>query len=1109
MNLIWDNCILFTKEHNKILRFMKLFIILSLVSILQVTASVYSQGTIFNISEENITMRQLFNEIEKNSNYAFFYNDKFRVLDEYVKVKYWNKNIEEVLDDLLKSTNLNYRILDNKMIVIVPKTELNGQEITVKGTITDVNGNPIPGVNIIEKGTTNGVISNLNGNYTITVSSPNVVLSYSFIGFITKEVEVESQNVIDVTLEEDILALDEVVVTALGIKREEKTLTYSNQTVDGDELVKTRDVNFMNSLSGKAAGIEIKKSSSGAGGSTRVVLRGSKSLSTDSEPLYVIDGIPMVNNKGGQPEMWGGTDQGDGISQLNPDDIESINILKGSNAAALYGSQGANGVVLITTKSGKEGETKVTLNSGVTFENVMLLPELQFKYGSEGGAQESWSYETGDYDDSYVKDFFQTGYNLINNISISGGTARTRAYFSYGNTRAQGIAPTNKYKKNNVTFKQSTKLFNDKVTVSSNIMLAQEETKNRLPAGYYLNPLTGLYFFPRHLDFNYYKENYEVFDEDRNMMLQNWHIDDHHQSNPYWILNNEPRTDLTKRVISNATIDWEITKNLTFSVRANYDFSLKTYEQKHYAGSNTTNTHENGRWVFSKYTDEMLYSDGILKYNNNFGILSLSAIAGTSYQKTIFGEGISVDTGSDGGLLYANEFYFANIGDNVLVNSNLDSRLVKQALFANATIGIKDMVYLDFSTRNDWSSSLALTGNDSYFYPALGLTGLLNEIFKMPEFIAFSKVRASYTIVGNEVPFNRVNPMHTINSTGGVTRNTEKPFTNLKPEILRSLEIGTDWRFFEGRFGFDFTYYNINSQDQFIELDAPSGSGYTTYYVNAGEIVNKGIEITTDVIPVKTNKLTWRTSFNYSRNENEVVELHQDLAEPVYRVSSEGYQVKLYTGGSLNDLYVIRYKRDDQGRIIVAEDGTPQKNDSETEYIGILDPRWSLGWNNNLSFGRFDFSFLVSGKFGGKVVSQTESMLDGYGVSLRTAEARDNGGLTVNAATEDGTPVTTVDPKIWYSQTGYRNGIKEEYTYSRTNVRLSQVALSYNFDLSKLEWPIDNAAISLVGQNLFFIYKDAPYDPELTMSTNRNYQSLDNFNLPATRTIGFNVKVTF
>ncbi len=1108
MNLIWDNYILFKKKLAKILLFMKFFIITSLISVLQVSASVYSQGNIFSINEENITMRELFNEIEKNSNYSFFYNDKFSILDKSVNVRYWNRNINQVLDDLLENTNLNYRILENKMIVIVPNSELENQQIIVKGKVVDASGSALPGVNIVEKGTTNGVVTNLDGEFTISVGSANSVLAFSFIGFLTEEVEVGTQTSINITLVEDILALDEVVVTALGIKREEKTLTYSNQTVDADELVKTRDVNFMSSLSGKAAGIEIKKSSSGAGGSTRVVLRGSKSLSTDSEPLYVIDGIPMVNNKGGQPGMWGGTDQGDGISQLNPDDIESINILKGSNAAALYGSQGANGVVLITTKSGKEGKAKVTINSGVTFENVMAMPELQYKYGSEGGAQESWSYNAGNYDDTFVEDFFQTGYNIINNVTISGGTERTQAYFSYGNTKAHGIVPTNKYDKNNVTFKQSTKLFNDKVTVSSNVMLAQEETKNRIAAGYYLNPLTGLYFFPRNLDFDSYKDNYEVFDTDRNLMWQNWHVEDHLQSNPYWILNKEPRTDLTKRVISNATINWDITEKLSFSVRGNYDYAIKSYEQKHYAGSNTTNTHENGRWYFEKYNDEMIYGDGILKYNDTFGAVTLNAIAGASYQKTIFGEGISVDTGTDG-LIYPNEFYFQNIPTNVMVSSTLDSRLIKQAVFANATVGVKDMIFLDVSGRNDWSSSLAGTGNDSYFYPAFGLTGLLSEMFNLPSFIAFSKVRASYTIVGNEIPYNMVNPQNTINSTGGVSRNTEKPFTNLKPEMLRSLEIGTDWRFFDGRFGFDFTYYNINSQDQFIELDAPSGSGYTTYYVNAGEIVNKGVEITVDAMPVKTNKLAWRTSFNYSRNQNEVIELHPDLSEPVYLSSSEGYQVKIYSGGALNDLYVYRFKRDDEGRIIVDADGTPQKNTSETEYIGSLDPRWSLGWNNNLTFGRFDFSFLISGKFGGKVVSQTEAMLDGYGVSLRTAEARDNGGVSVNAATEDGTAVTTVDPQTWYTTTGNRNGIKEAYTYSRTNVRLSQVSLAYNFDLSKLEWPIENAAVSLVGQNMFFFYKKAPYDPELTMSTNRTYQSLDNFNLPATRTIGFNVKLTF
>ena len=321
---------------------------------------------------------------------------------------------------------------------------------------------------------------------------------------------------------EDASQLDEVVVTALGIKRAEKTLTYAQQSVGAEELTKTRDPNFMNSISGKAAGVEIKKSSSGAGGSTKIVLRGSKSLTGDSSPLFVVDGIPISNNKTGngvggdgaaQPGMWGGNDAGDGLSQINPDDIESISILKGSNAAILYGSQGANGVVVITTKKGAAGKTTVSLNTGYTFEHYHDLPDMQYKYGAIGTAKESWDTTPGNYASGYVEDFFQTGHQFINSVSISGGNERTTAYFSYGNNSSTGIIPNNKYERNNFTFNQSTKLFNDKVTVSSNMLLTIEKTHNRNTAGYYLNPLTGLYMFPRNRSYYDLANNFEVFNE--------------------------------------------------------------------------------------------------------------------------------------------------------------------------------------------------------------------------------------------------------------------------------------------------------------------------------------------------------------------------------------------------------------------------------------------------------------------------------------------------------------------------------------------------------------------------------------------------------------------
>lgn len=992
------------------------------------------------------------------------------------------------------------------LVIVFGSFPLLAQNKTVSGTVSDASdGSPLPGVNVLVQGTTTGAQTDFDGNYSIEASEGDVLL-FSYLGMKAQSATVGSSNTINISMEEDASQLDEVVVTALGIKRKEKTLTYAQQTVGGEELTSTRDVNFVNSISGKAAGVEIRKSSSGPGGSTKIQIRGSKSLSGDSQPLFVIDGIPMVNNRGSQPGVWDGVDQGDGLSQLNPDDIESMSILKGANAAILYGSQGANGVVIITTKSGKEGAATVQVNSGITFENVIDTPELQFRYGSEGGTKESWSTTQGDYDSNYVDDYFETGVNYFNSVSVSGGNEKTQAYFSYANTTANGITPFNDYGKNNLTFKQSTKLFNDKLKITSNILLAQEKTDNRNRAGYYNNPLTGLYWFPRDRNFDDFKNNYSVFNPARNTNEMNWFIADHLQSNPFWLLNEESQEDKTNRVIGSLNLEYAINEQFNFQLRGNYDYSVKEFNNKRNAGGNTTTVPSNGRWIYEKYDDTSVYLDGILSYDETFGDFTLSALAGGTYQKTTFGNGVAVDTGgSSNGLQYANEFFFQNLLQTVQVRSTLDSRVEKQSLFANATFGYKEMLFLDIAGRNDWASTLALTGNDSYFYPSFGLTAILSEMFDMPEYISFAKFRGSYANVGNEVPYNTIFPRHTINSDGSVNFNTTRPFTDAKPEIISTTEFGLDWRFFNNRLGLDFTYYNINSQDQFIRISQPI-EDFTSFFVNAGEITNKGVEITLTGKPVVTEDLTWSTAFNYSKNTNEIVELHPDTQE-IGQGGSEGIRVRLVEGGSVSDIYAFKFLRDDQGRIMLDETSSRPLRTSERELIGNAEPDYILGWSNTVNFKDWSLSAQVNGKFGGFTVSQTEALLDGYGVSERSAVARDRGFENINAV-QGGTAVTQIDPFTYYDAIGGRNGIDEAHVYDRTSVRLAQLSLSYNFDVANLDW-LKNASVSLIGNNLFFFYKDAPYDPELSQSTSRNDAGIDNFNLPSTRTYGLNLSLTF
>ncbi len=1018
----------------------------------------------------------------------------------------------------LSKLNIMIKKLLVFIVLVLGTYPLMAQTKTVSGNVTAASDNTaLPGVNVLVQGTTNGTQTDFDGNYTIEVAEGGTLV-FSYLGTTSQTLTVGSSNTLNVNMAEDASQLDEVVVTALGIKRKEKTLTYAQQTVSADEITKTRDVNFLNSINGKTAGVEIKKSSSGAGGSTKVVLRGNKSLSGDSTPLFVIDGIPLANNRSGQPGMWGGTDSGDGLSALNPDDIASISVLRGANAAMLYGSAGANGVILITTKQGKAGKTTVSFNTGITFESIIELPDLQFKYGAINGAKESWSTTPGDYDDSYVEDFFQTGQNVINSLSISGGNDKTTAYFSYSNTSATGITPNNTYSRNNISLKQSTKLLKDKLTISSNVILSLENSKNRLPSGYYLNPITGLYQYPRERNFNSDRINFEVFDPSRNLWAQNWFVSDHHQSNPYWIIENQPRTQDNQRVIASLSLNYQMAEKLNLQVRGNYDYGNVTREQQHAATSNSTNVHPNGSWGYNKYEDKLIYTDAILSYDSKLGEdFSLTALVGGSYQKTDYGTGVRVSASSGNGLIYPNEFFFHNLDlTQTPVTSVTNGEIVKQGLFANATIGFKDMLFLDIGGRNDWASTLALTGNDSYFYPSIGLTALVSEMFDFGDAVSLGKFRFSNTKVANEVPFNRINPSNRITDpVGGLSRVLNLPFTDAKPEIITSTEFGADWRFFGNRLGIDFTYYNIKSEDQFVPVpiqasDPESQGRYTQKFINAGEIVNKGVEISLTAAPIRNDKIEWNTTLNYTRNRSEIVDIGPDDDRIINLGSSEGYSVRLAEGGRFNDLYVLKFRRADDGRILFDDNGRPLRT-TESELIGNLDPDFTLGWNNSVNLGPISVSALINGVFGGKVFSQTESILDGSGTSQRTADARDVGSVPVDGVVESsGAAVTSVDPETWFRFLGDRNGVGEAYVYDRTNVRLAQLSVSYNFDMEKINLPFVKAAsLSFIGNNLLFLYNDAPFDPELAMSTNRNAVGLDNFNLPSTRNYGVNLSVTF
>ncbi|CAG5006898.1 TonB-dependent receptor P3 [Dyadobacter sp. CECT 9275] len=993
----------------------------------------------------------------------------------------------------------------------------------ITGTVTDSKGEAIPGSTVMIKGSAGGTITDADGKFSIEVPNEGTVLIFSSIGFNTKEVTVGVQSVLNVVLETSAAVLNEVVVTALGVQRDKKALTYATQQIGGEELRRAANTNFVDALNGKAAGIDIKVSSSGAGGSTRAVLRGNKSLQGSSEALYVIDGIPMVNNKGGQPGSYGGTDGGDGLSSINPSDIESISVLRGANASILYGSQGANGVILVTTKKGKEGKLAVDLQSSTVFEQVSGLPDFQFRYGTVGGDY-SWTpkgtavVKSDSYQKDYIKDFFQTGITANNSVAITGGNNKTSVYFSYANVSSKGIMPTNTYHKNNFSFRQSTKMLRDKITLSSGIILSAEKSKNRPGAGYYNNPLTGLYLFGRDRDFNNYKENYAVFNPERNMDKMNWYSTEEKQNNPYWEINRNSKLQSFKRIIANVKLSYDILENLKFEIRGNIDYNNALRDYRYAAAGNSVSVSPNGKWDYTRYTDQAIYTDGILTYNKTVGDFSVNALAGLSYQKNIYGDGMTVNNGTVS-LQYPNVFTFSNMPYNVMFNQQVGgvldyAKTIKQGAFANLSLGYKDFLYLDLAGRNDWASTLALTGNQSYFYPSVGGSAVISQIVDLPQVISFLKVRASFSQTANEVPYNVVQPLSTIGGAGGPTgigginRPTQVPFTNLKPEKIVANEYGLEAKFFKNRLGLDFTYYNGVSTNQFLSLAAPSGSGYTTYYVNAGKIENSGFELTLNAEPIRTDHFSWNTILNASQNKNKIVELI--ASNPGYQVGGddEGFASIIKAGGSFNDVYIYKFARNEAGQILLDANGVTRKAATQTK-VGNVNPKLLLSWNNNFTYRNFFASAMINGKFGGVAFSKTEAFLDSYGVSERTAEARDAGSIAINAVTPEGTAVTTIDPYTYYSAIGDRNKIMEPYLFSRTNVRLGQFVLGYTIKSKGANPVFKDASVSFVGRNLFFLYKKAPFDPEQSMTTGNSLQSADVFGLPSTRSYGLNLKLSF
>lgn len=993
---------------------------------------------------------------------------------------------------------------------------------TVRGRVVDVSGEPLIGATIREKGGTRGTVTDIEGNFILSVPD-SAVLQVSFVGYESIEVSVGGRKTLEIQLRENTVMLDNVIITALGLEKKEASLAYSIQKVKGEELTRMKEVNMITALAGKAAGVQINKNSSGIGGSAKVSLRGIRSASGDNQPLYVIDGVPMLNigteqaySAIGGTANAGNRDGGDGISNLNPEDVESISILKGAPAAALYGSQAANGVILITTKKGNTaGQRNIHFSTGLTFDKAFSLPKMQNCYGVSD-VVDSWGEKAYLPISNELNDFFRTGLTSITSVSVNYGNEKIQTYFSYANTTGRGIVDKNQLTKHNINLRETAVMFNQRLKLDGNVNVMRQIVKNKpVSGGFYMNPLVGLYRFPRGEDLSYYKDNYEIYDPERKLGIQNWHtFTEDFEQNPYWIQNRIQSKETRMRSIISLSANLRINSWLTVQARGSVDYISDKMRQKFYASTAPALCGANGRYIEMDYQETLIYGDVMAMGKRKWEDFALDvAIGGSINDKNVNSTRYDSKNAS---LKYANVFNLANIVMNgsASIDQKIDSRRQLQSVFGTAQVGYQDKVFLDLTARNDWASTLAYTSHEKsgFFYPSAGLSFLIDKWIQLPEWISFAKLRGTYSKVGNDIPQFITNSVSHITAGGELQANDAAPFKEMEPEMTHSVEVGTEWRFFQSRLGFNLTYYRTNTHNQFFKLPALAGDMYAYRYVNAGDIQNRGWELTVDATPVLTPDFTWKTSLNFSSNRNKIKELHEELKELVYGPSSfsSSYAMKLVKGGSIGDIYGKAFVRDVEGNIVYQTEGDHKglpavEGEGNTIKVGNANPRFIMGWNHTFSYKGFSLYFLLDWRYGGKILSQTQAEMDLYGVSQVTALARDRGYVTL-----EGQQIDNV--KGFYKNiVGGRAGVTEYYMYDATNLRLREVSLNYTFPKKWMQKTkvLKDLQLAFVARNLCFLYKKAPFDPDLVLSTGNDNQGIEVFGMPTTRSLGFTVKCEF
>jgi TonB-linked SusC/RagA family outer membrane protein len=1000
------------------------------------------------------------------------------------------------------------------------------------GTVEDEFG-PVIGASLLVKGTSNGTITDIDGNFILEGLKNGDVVQVSYVGYISHEFAFSGQSSAAIVLVENSQALDEVVVTALGIKREKKALGYAMQEVKGDKLTETRDANVANALAGKVAGVQIRSNGTGVGGSTNILIRGNNSIAGNNQPLIVVDGVPIDNFSGKTTEYWGNSnaDKGSGISDISPDDIESMSVLKGPAAAALYGSRAGNGVVMITTKKGAAGKgIGIAYNTNLTFENPMQTPKYQNLYGQGANGEfdpdkmGSWGRKMDGHteitalgelpysarDNDVYKDFMQTGTSWTNSLDLSKSTEEMTFRASVTRLDNKAVVPNSGMDRTSITLRSTAKLA-DWLSADFKVNYVNQNAKNRIAVA--ADPNNIFYeslLMPRSIAYSDFLP-FEASNWKREDGKPAGYVYTHASAprNPYWSAYRNGNSDKRDRYLSLAALDFTFSKWLSLKLRTGMDNYTSVYDMIRATGNPYWENNGSFRTQTERFKE--INSDFLFTAQGNCGKFGIVGTAGGNimYRST------SLNNDFSGELVIPDFYAIANGKEHSATYEKTRKQI--NSLYATAALAWDNALYLDLTARNDWSSTLP-KGNNSYFYPSIGgswvFSQTLNQAGSDLGPLTFGKVRVSWAEVGNDTEPYKLVDYYKINyiiKDGIFTAGREnyKTNPNLKNESIRSWELGLELRGFENRLGLDVSFYKKNAFDQILKISVPAATGWSYEIVNAGNIQNQGWEVALNGTPVQTKNFTWNTLLNWSLNDNKIIKLTEGTKR---QILSDGtgigdLQIVAEEGGVFGDLYGYAYERDDQGKIVVGDNGLPIRT-NDMEKLGNNQPDWMLGWSNDFSFKGFFLSFLIDLNYGGNVYMGSIKTGAANGNLAMTLDGRED-GIVVPGVLQDGNP----NEKMVSAQEYWNGiaGIAEAFIYDATNARLREVSFGYTLPRNLLaKTPFASVKASLVARNVLMLYsKTEGFDPEAGFSNSSSTQGYEFGSMPTMRSVGFNISVVF